>query len=149
MLVYSLISFCVCLSLYLLWIKRGEVNEANTRIRCNKSVIHQMQMKRGSSMIESQGNKVFFILLFNSALITYLFSKENMYFYYWSSWADLFHPVHVMAWPSLCHCTVCAVAAGAADGADVSVNALHVCKDAAFLNPPTQSLVRRAVCLLL
>lgn len=60
----------------------------------------------------------------------------------------LFHPAHVVAWPSLCHCTVCAVVAGAADGADVRVNALHVCRDAAFLNLPTHGLLRRTICLL-
>lgn len=46
---------------------------------------------------------------------------------------------------ALCHCKVCAEVAGAADGADVSVNALHVCRDAAFLNPPTYCLLRQTV----
>lgn len=45
----------------------------------------------------------------------------------------LFQPAHVVSWPSLCHCRVSAVVAGAADGADVSVSALHVCRDAEFL----------------
>lgn len=51
--------------------------------------------------------------------------------------------------PSLRHCSVGAVVAGAADGADVSVNAQHVCRDAAFLHPPTHCLLRHTVCLLL
>lgn len=35
----------------------------------------------------------------------------------------------------------CAVMAEAADGADVSVSAPHVCRDAAFLNPPTHTIL--------
>lgn len=71
--------------------------------------------------------------------MTYLFTIQNTS--YIASQAEqtprLLHPAHVVSWPSLCHCRVSAVVAGAADGAAVSVSALHVCKDAEFLNSPT------------
>lgn len=96
--------------------------------------IHQERWNKSQSMIKSRNS-----LFFSTALVTYLLTIQNTS--YISSQAEqtphLFHPAHVVAWPSLCHCGVCAVVAGAADGADVSVNALHVCRDAAFLNPPT------------
>ncbi len=112
---------------------------------CNKSAIQVLWNKKGS-MIKSGDNFHCY-----AAPITYSCTTQKTC--HVASRAEqpphLFHPAHVVARPSLCHCGVCAVVAGAADGADVSVNALHVCRDAAFLNPPTHCLLRHTVCLLL
>lgn len=79
--------------------------------------------------------------------MTYLFTIQKTS--YIASQAEqtprLFQPAHVVSWPSLYHCTVSAVVAGAADGADVSVSALHVCRDAEFLTHNTHY----TICLLL
>lgn len=69
---------------------------------------------------------------FRSALMTQLFTMQNTSYI---ASPRLFHPAHVVSWPSFRHCRVGTVVA--ADGADVGVSALRVCEHAEFLNPPT------------
>lgn len=106
------------------------------KIRCNKSAIHQAAR---------------YLPFFRCTDHIFSYHPDSIS-YCQSRWAD-FSPVSPstccgMA-PSLRHCSVGAVVAGAADGADVSVNARHVCRDAAFLHPPTHCLLRHTACLLL
>lgn len=130
------------LALNLLWRKKKKWLDDTGKwqvpfkIRCNKSAIHQAAR---------------YLPFFRCTDHIFSYHPDSIS-YCQSRWAD-FSPVSPstccgMA-PSLRHCSVGAVVAGAADGADVSVNARHVCRDAAFLHPPTHCLLRHTACLLL